>query len=331
MNKIFFFFPLFLSPALLSGQENSYSDIEVWGIADSARSHFFKLHEDNDLPICAASLRTLGYADGNRIFLEDGRQILTLRDFPVLPWEDQFTPKRSFPASGGWDELLELDMFSIESQLTHLYYRAFLAEDSSRFAQLLREHQGQFRLYGFVADEQKMRQYCETLSKMSQEISLQEAMEILHFADSSSTEIKLAASFLLPALIQTDEEALALLPLLFDPDANRIQHVLRYYFLLPDKQIEWAPELSTLSIVLTHPDPLVVMDLVEILNHTDFNPELTPGLLSHGAITLQEILRSDFAESWQEEVMSFLEKNHVIQSGTSPEETAKILDRYRQE
>ncbi len=331
MNRIFLILPLFLHLTFVSGQDNSYSDIEVWGIADSARARFFGLHQEKDLPICAASLRTLGYPDGNRIILEDGRQILTLRDFPVLPWEDQFTPKRSFPASGVWEELLELDMFGLESQLTHLYYRAFLSEDSSRFAQLLREHQDQFGLYGFVSDEQKMRQYCETLSKMSLEIRLEEVMEILHFADSSSTEIKLAAAFLLPALIQTDNEALALLPLLFDPDANRIQHVLRYYFLLPNKQVEWSPELSTLSIVLAHPDPLVVTDLIEILNHTGIDPDLVPEILSQGAITLQEILLSEFAESWQEEVMSFLEKMHIIHPGTTPEETVKILDRYRQE
>ena len=222
-------------------------------------------------------------------------------------------------------------MFSLESQLTHLYYRAYLTKDSSRFTELHRENQDRLGLYGFDTDEQKMKWYCEMLSRRSQEISLEEVMEVLYFADSSSTKIKIAAASLLPALIQTDEEALDLLPLLFDPDANRIQHLLRYYFLLPDKQVDWARELSTLSIALTHPDPLIVMDLIEILNHTDFNPELAPELLSKGAITLQEILRSDVAVSWQDEVMSFLEKIHIIPSETTPEETVKILDSYRRE
>lgn len=330
MIKIFYFLPFFLLPSWLIGQENHYPDIEVWGIEDSARAHFFQLHQEQDLPICAASLKILGYPHGNRILLEDGRQILTLRGYPELPWEDTITPKRTFPVTAIWEELLALDVFSIESQLTHLYYPAFLQQDTSAFNQLLKEHQQQFQLYGFDSDVQVMIEYCTTLSRLSKEMTLEEVMEILIFADSASNKLKLAASFLLPALIQTDEEAMALLPLLFDDDANRIQHALRYHFLTPGKEADWSTVLPILAIVLEHPDPLVVMDVIEILNHTELSPGLVPELLSRGATTLQEILMSDFTDEWKKEIIDYLETNDIIDQGTTAGECSSILNNYRQ-
>lgn len=328
MNNIFYFLPIFLIPIFLFGQEDAYSEIEVWGIEDSARVHFFALHEDRNLPICAASLKILGYPHGNRIILEDGRQILTLRGYPELPWEDKGSTTRSFPEKEAWEDILALDVFSIEAQLTHLYYTAFLKQDSIAFRQLLQEHHQQFQLYGFKADEQKMNHYCATLSRISEVTNLEDVMEILTYADSASISIKLAASFLLPALIKTDEEAIALLPMLFDEDANRIQHALRYYFLHPDKQVDWSPALPTLSILLEHPDPLVVMDIIEILDHTDFHSEAAPALLSLGATTLQEILESDFTDEWQREVLTFLEKHLIVDPGSTVQDCLAILKRY---
>lgn len=325
MKNIFYFLPFFLIPFFLFGQEDAYSEIEVWGIEDSARAHFFGIHEERELPICAASLKILGYPHGNRILLEDGRQILTLRSYPPLPWKDSTAIQRTYDSTGVWEEILALDVFSIETQLTHLYYPAFLQQDSGAFRQFLQDHQQQFQLYGFEADEQKMKHYCATLSRISEITTLQEVMDILTYADSASKTIKLAAAFLLPALIQTDEEAIALLPMLFDEDANRIQHALRYYFLLPNKRVDWEPALATIPILLQHPDPLVVMDIIEILDHTGIDPAYTSRILSHGATTLQEIMESDFTNEWQQEIISFLEKNNLIDPGSSPQDCLQAL------
>lgn len=329
MNKSFYFLPLFLVPVFLVAQDYLYKDIEVWGIEDSARDYFFARHEQQELPICAASLKILGYPHGNRILLEDGRQILTLRNYPNLPWEESMSPKRPVPTSEVWEDVLQLDVFSIETQLTHLYYPAFLQQDTSAFTLLFEEHQQQFRLYGFGEDVEEMVEYCSILQQTSRSVGLSEVMEILTTADSASIKLKLAAGFLLPALVHTDEEAIALLPFLFDEDANRIQHALRYYFLMSDKEVDWSPVLPTLAVVFSHPDPLIVMDMIEILDQTGFQPGWAPSLLVHGATTLQEILESDFTTEWKQEIISFLEANDIVDPGSTSEECLSVLKSHR--